>query len=90
MVKGLKATIIGGVVALSIVATEPASASHEHYLFTPGRCVDGIARGQTAKGPEEGGYHKFHENVHKGQPGTEAFNNPNNRVSVDKGSCPAE
>lgn len=90
MVKGLKATIIGGVVALSIVAAEPASASHEHYLFTPGTCVGDMARGQTRKGPDEGGYHKFHENVHKGQPGTEAFNNADNPVSVDKGSCPAE
>ncbi len=88
--KGLKAIGIGGVVALSLVVAAPASAAHEHYLVTPGTCVADIARGQTAKGPEEGGYHKFHENVHKGQPGTEAFNNPNNRVSVDKGSCPAE
>ncbi len=88
--KGVKTIVIGGVVALSVAAAAPASASHEHYLVTPSRCVADIARGQTAKGPGEGGYHKFHDNVHKGQPGTGAFNNPNNRVSVDKGSCPAE
>ncbi|MDP9382366.1 MAG: hypothetical protein M3Q29_19960 [Chloroflexota bacterium] len=86
--KNWKSIILGGVAALSIAIAAPASAAHEHYLVTPGTCVEDIASGQTSKEPGEGGYHQFHDNVHKGQPGNVAFNNPNNRVSVDKGTCP--
>ncbi len=75
--------------AMMVVSALPAFASHEHYLVTPGTCVGDIASGQTSKGPGEGGYHKFHENVHKGQPGLVAFENPNNQVYVDKGTCPS-
>ncbi|MDP9383586.1 MAG: hypothetical protein M3Q29_26280 [Chloroflexota bacterium] len=82
--KGLKAIGIGGVVALSLVVAAPASASHEHYLVTPGTCVADIASGQTRKGAGDGGYHQFHENVHLGTPGMEAFRNPNNPVEVYK------
>jgi hypothetical protein len=70
------------------IFSAPAFASHQHYLLTPGTCVEVVASGQTSKGEGEGGYHKFHDNVHKGQPGTAAFENPNNPVGVDKGSCP--
>ncbi len=84
--KKWKGVVLGVTSALALAA--PAAASHTHYLMTPGACVEDVASGQTAKGPGEGGHHKFHDNVHKGQPGTQAFNNPNNRVSVDKGSCP--
>ena len=71
-----------------IVGTADRSlASHEHWLDTPGTCVADIASGQTAQGPGEGGYHQFHENVHLGTPGTEAFANPHNPVEVGKGSC---
>jgi hypothetical protein len=63
-------------------------AEHEHYIVTPGACVEDIARGQTSKGPGEGGFHRFHLNVHQGQPGTEAFANPNSPVEVGKGLCP--
>ena len=62
----------------------PAFASHDHYLVTPGTCVGDIAKGQTAKGPGEGGYHKYHENVHLGTPGMQAFENENNPVAVYK------
>ena len=72
------------------IFSAPAFASHPHYLLTPGTCVEDMASGQTSKDEGEGGYHKFHDNVHKGQPGTAAFENPNNPVYVDKGSCPAE
>lgn len=78
------------VMAAMMALSGPAFASHEHYLSTPGTCVEDVASGQTEKGEGEGGYHKFHENVHKGQPGTEAFENPHNPTSVDKGTCPAE
>ena len=78
------------IMAASAVFSAPAFASHEHYLQTPGTCVEDVAGGQTAKDEGEGGYHKFHDNVHKGQPGMVAFENPNNPVAVDKGSCPAQ
>ena len=82
--------VVAAMMAASMALSAPAFASHEHYLETPGTCVEDIASGQTSKGEGEGGYHKFHENVHKGQPGMVAFQNPNNPVSVDKGSCPNE
>ena len=79
------------VMVATLAFSGPAAyASHEHYLLTPGTCVGGIAEGQTAKGEGEGGYHKFHDNVHKGAPGTEAFEKENNHVFVDRDSCPAE
>ncbi|MBM3939982.1 MAG: hypothetical protein FJ318_03625 [SAR202 cluster bacterium] len=47
-----------------------ARAGHEHFLVTPGTCVEDIAKGQTAIGdPDHGGYHRFHTNVHAGTPG---------------------
>lgn len=81
---------VGAIMVASIAFSAPAFASHEHYLSTPGTCVEDVASGQTAKGEGEGGYHKFHDNVHKGQPGMVAFGNPNNPVSVDKGTCPTQ
>jgi hypothetical protein len=81
------ALVVAMVMAVGAV---PALADHEHHLLPPGTCVEDVASGQTAKGPGEGGYHAFHDNVHKGQPGTAAFENPNNPVSVDKGTCPAQ
>lgn len=80
---------VAGVMAAMMALSGPAFASHEHYLKTPGTCVEDVASGQTEKGEGEGGYHRFHDNVHKGQPGTEAFEKENNPVSVDKGTCPA-
>jgi hypothetical protein len=72
--------------ALISTAT-PALADHEHWLETPGTCVEDIARGQTDKAAGEGGHHRFHENVHLGQPGESAFDN--GPVTVGKGtSCP--
>lgn len=85
----LAMTVVAIMAALAVFSA-PAFASHEHYLLTPGKCVEDVAGGQTAKGPGEGGYHKFHDNVHRGQPGMVAFENPNNPVSVDKGSCPVQ
>ena len=72
------------VMASSLTFSGRAFASHEHYLVTPGTCVGDIASGQTENGPGEGGYHKFHENVHLGTPGMMAFENENNPVAVYK------
>jgi hypothetical protein len=80
--------MVAAIMAASVAFSAPAFASHEHYLLTPGTCVEDLAGGQTAKGPGEGGYHRFHGNVHKGRPGTTAFENIDNPIGVDKGSCP--
>jgi hypothetical protein len=81
------------IMSASVLFSAPAFASHEHYLVTPGTCVEDIAVGQTEKGPDEGGYHKFHENVHLGTPGMMAFENENNPVAVYKSGtgpgCPS-
>jgi hypothetical protein len=85
--KLVKAAVIAGAVALGIGFAGPTLAEHEHYIDTPGTCVDDMASGQTSKGSGEGGYHRFHDNVHKGQPGMLALENAYNPVGVDKGSC---
>ena len=82
--------VVAAMMAVSMAFSASAFADHEHYLSTPGTCVEDVARGQTAKDEDDPGGHKFHDNVHKGQPGTEAFENENNPVYVDKESCPAE
>ena len=57
-----------------------ALATHEHWLVTPGTTVEDIASGQTSN--DGNGCHKFHDHVHKGEPGLDAFQNPNNPVAV--------
>ena len=66
-----------------------ALADHDHILKTPGRDVVDIANGQTEKCATDPGGHKFHANVHKGMPGTFAFGQPNNPVSIDKTEDPS-
>jgi hypothetical protein len=80
--KRWKAILLGTCAALALAA--PAAASHDHYLVTPGTCVGDIARGQTTKGEGEGGYHRYHEHVHLGMPGMEAYANEHNPVAVYK------
>ena len=75
---------MAAVIAAMMAFSGQAFASHQHYLLTPGTCVDDIASGQTEKDLGEGGYHKFHENVHLGTPGMRAFENENNPVAVYK------
>ncbi len=85
--KNWKGFLLGSALALGVIG--PAFAAHEHHLETPGTWVEDIASGQTRKSENEPGGHKFHENVHTGTPGTKAFENGNNPVSVGKGeSCP--
>ncbi len=81
--------VLAAAAALLFGGTTAAFANHDHYLVTPGTCVADVARGQTAKAEGEGGGHQFHNNVHLGTPGTTAFANENNPVSVGKGACPA-
>lgn len=86
--KLVKAAVIAVAVALGIGFAEPSLAAHEHWLNTPGTCVEDIATGQTSKDPSEPGGHQFHEQVHLGQPGAAAFAIAANPVSVGKGNCP--
>lgn len=88
MKTNVKMTILAAVAAVSIGLTAPASAGHAHYLNTPGTCVEDIGSGQTEQ-MTGGGAHRFHENVHLGQPGAVAFANEANPVSVGKGACPS-
>lgn len=68
-----------------IVSLGFAFAAHDHFLSTPGTCVIDIAGGQTSIGDSgHGGYHKFHDHVHLGAPGTFAFQQAQNPVAVDK------
>ncbi|MDP9357861.1 MAG: hypothetical protein M3Q71_24340 [Chloroflexota bacterium] len=69
--------------ALTVTGGSAALAAHDHYLVTPGTCVEDIASGQTSQ-TSGGGGHQFHDNVHLGTPGMEAFANPDNPVSVYK------
>jgi hypothetical protein len=71
------------VMAAMLALASPAFADHAHNLITPGTTVENIGSGQTEKGCGEPGYHKFHENVHIGTPGTFAFPQSGN-VSVVK------
>ena len=80
--------VVAAMMAASMAFSASAFAIHPHYLSTPGTCVEDVASGQTSKGEGEGGYHKFHDNVHKGQPGLVAFEKENNLVSVGAESCP--
>ncbi len=69
--------------ALTVAGGGSALAGHDHYLVTPGTCIEDIASGQTSQ-TAGGGSHQFHDHVHLGTPGMEAFANPDNPVSVYK------
>ena len=65
----MKRLLVVAMVALAFVPGV-AFAGHEHFLVTPGTCVEDIARGQTSNSDlEHGGYHQFHDNVHLGAGG---------------------
>lgn len=60
------------------------AAGHSHWLSTPGTYISDIGSGQTSiSDGSHGGYHRFHENVHLGTPGTSAFAE-GGQVSVGK------
>lgn len=70
--------------ALALVAA-PADAGHEHFVVIDNP-VDGtttcqyIGSGQTSiSDADHGGYHRIHDNVHAGRPGSDA-----NGTDVDK------
>jgi hypothetical protein len=59
-------------------------ADHDHNLITPGTTVVDIGDGQTEKCASDPGGHMYHDHVHFGRPGTFAFQNPNNPLSLIK------
>jgi hypothetical protein len=73
---------------LALVFAAQAVADHQHWIQTPAGCKEDIASGQTRKAEREPGGHKFHYNVHTGTPGTHAFAQERNPVSVGRDSCP--
>ncbi len=87
------AVAVGSVITAVVVAAGPAHATHPHHLDTPGACVDrsgaGFGIGQVHGGNTgDPGDTTFHERIHKGTPGTFAFQQENNPVSVAGGLCP--
>lgn len=82
----MRRLLIGAALAASMIVagSGAALADHDHNLVTPGTTVVDIGNGQTEKCSTDQGGHQFHANVHLGQPGSVAFENPNNPVSVIK------
>ena len=77
-----------GVLVAALAFAAPALPSHQHWMETPAGCREDVASGETRKREGEPGGHKFHENVHAGKPGTFAFEQERNPVSVGRDSCP--
>jgi hypothetical protein len=84
----MKLVSIVTLVLVALVLAAPAAADHPHWIATPAGCKEDVAKGQTRKSEDEPGGHKFHDNVHTGTPGTHAFANERNPVSVGRDSCP--
>ena len=79
--RALALAAVLGLMITGVAGFGTASAGHEHFLVTPGTCVEDIAGGQTSIGDaSHGGYHQFHDNVHTGQPGV--VGGPLNRDGV--------
>jgi hypothetical protein len=82
----MRRLIMALVLALTfgVSVAAPAFADHDHNLITPGTTVVDIGDGQTEKCASDPGGHMYHDHVHFGMPGTFAFQNPNNPVSLIK------
>lgn len=68
----LKNLWIGAVVASGAVTFSAGSAyaGHDHFVVTPNGNCHQVARGQTAiNDPASGGFHQYHDHVHKGATG---------------------
>lgn len=72
--------LIAGVVSAAcatILMTGTASAGHRHFVVienpaTGMTTCQYVGHGQTAiSAPQHGGYHRIHDNVHTGTPGTD-------------------
>lgn len=67
MRSSLRAVVLG-VVGLAAPA---AFAAHDHYIDTPGHTNTELGKGQTSiEDSDHGGFHRLHDNVHLGTPGS--------------------
>lgn len=77
------ACIIGG----TTLAGGAAWAGHDHFIETPNDGCHQLAQGQTSiNDPDHGGYHRYHENVHKS--GRNTLGGGRSQVTVQKDGCP--
>jgi hypothetical protein len=83
------ATTTAGLAAAFCVSAPPASAdvpAHQHWLTTPGGVVPvgpPVCENPDIYAP----WLSFHVNVHRGTPGTTAFTNASNPVSISATGC---
>ncbi len=85
----MKRPFIGALTGIAALALSvaPASAGHDHFVIIDNpangtRTCQYIGSGQTRiSDPGHGGYHRIHDNVHTGQPGTDSHG-----TAFDKGS----
>ena len=83
----LRGAVTAAVVTGFLAAGGPASATHSHVIQTPGTCVDKAGAGfGTGEDHASGTGPTFHSQVHKGTPGTFAFERPGNPVAVVGGT----
>lgn len=81
------ATVAAAAFALSASMVGPAFAEHPHHLDLPNEnCADAGGQGFGTDQSHDDDT-AFHNRVHKGTPGTHAFEQPNNPVSVAGERC---
>jgi hypothetical protein len=77
--------------ALTVGSAAPAGAAvppHEHWLTTGSGSVVHVGPDVCANPDIYDAWLNFHLNVHRGVPGTQAFTNPDNPVSIAATGCP--
>jgi hypothetical protein len=84
---------LGAVLCLCAFASTPAFAVtiHEHWLTTGTGELISVgpeACGQSTDSGLYNGWLNFHENVHVGVPGTQAFDSASNPVDISATHCP--
>ena len=87
-----KSCLLAGVVVGVIGLTAgTAGADHGHYVVREDRNgqthCQYLAGGQTEKSPGEGGGHRFHDNVHLGQPGSDDKGTDVDKEQVEDDRC---
>ena len=88
-----KATGVAGVLTAIVLGTAGAAfAGHAHFVIREDRSgttyCQYVASGQTSiSDPSHGGYHRFHENVHVGKPGSDTHGNDFDKASNEAARC---
>lgn len=82
----IKALVAAGILGGVTLTGGAAWAEHAHFIETPAGCHQ-LGQGQTSiDDPDHGGYHRYHDNVHKG--GFNVLGNGHSQVTVQKAGCP--